>query len=123
MDFGWMGARFCAPGAASTSAHLNAASPEIQCPKNEKGIVPDDDTALHQALKVLIPVFGRANVSKQMPFEATYFANKPNSDDRVWRIEGTRNCPNSKAEHCRKGRYSVDVNRWSGDVVRVFTTD
>ena len=92
-------------------------------PKNQNGIVPDDATALHQALKVLIPVFGRANVSKQMPFKVTYFANKANSDDRVWRIEGTRNCPNSKAEHCRKGRYSVDVNRWSGDVVRVFTTD
>lgn len=92
-------------------------------PKNQKGIVPDEDTALHQALKALIPVFGQAKVSQQMPFKATYLANKPNSDDRVWRVEGTRNCPNSKAEHCRKGRYGVDVNKWSGDVVRVFTSD
>ena len=67
-------------------------------PKSQKGIVPDGDTALHQALKALIPVFGQAKVSQQMPFKATYLANKPNSEDRVWRVEGTRNCPNSKAE-------------------------
>jgi len=92
-------------------------------PKNHKGVVPDNDTALHQALKVLIPVFGRANVSKQMPFKATYFANKPNSDDRVWRVEGTGNCPSPATERCRNGRYVVDVNRWSGEVVRVLTSD
>lgn len=108
-------------------AHLNPVMDDLVTlrrmlfPRNQKGIVPDDDTALHQALKVLIAVFGRANVSKQMPFKATYFANKPNSDDRVWRIEGT--CPNKKAEHCRNGSYGADVNRWSGDVVRVFPSD
>lgn len=92
-------------------------------PKNQKGIAPDEDTALHQALKVLIPVFGRVEVSKQMPFKTTYLANRPNSDDRVWRIKGTPNCPNKKTEHCRNGSYGADVNRWSGNVVRVFKGD
>ena len=80
-------------------------------PKSQDGVVPDEDTALHQALKVLIPVFGRAKVSKQMPFKVTYFANKPNSDDRVWRVEGSN------------GSFGADVNRWSGDVVRVFSSN
>ena len=88
-------------------------------PKNQKGVVPDEGAALHQALKVLIPVFGREKVSKQMPFKVTYLADKPNSDDRVWRIEGTLNCPNRKKERCGNG-HGADVNRWSGDVVRVF---
>jgi len=92
-------------------------------PKNQKGIAPDEDTALHQALKVLIPVFGRAEVSKQMPFKTTYLANRPNSDDRVWRIKGTPNCPNKKTEPCRNGSYGADVNKWSGNVVRVFKGD
>ena len=91
-------------------------------PKNQRGIVPDEDTALHQALKVLIPVFGRAEVSKQMPFKTTYLANAPNSDERVWRIKGTPNCPSKKTKPCT-GSYGADVNRWSGHVVRVFTGD
>ena len=92
-------------------------------PKHQKGIVPDEETALHQALKVLIPVFGRAEVSKQMPFKTTYLANAPSSDDRVWRIKGTPKCPNKKTEDCRNSSYGADVNRWSGNVVRVFTGD
>ena len=92
-------------------------------PKNQEGIAPDEDTALHQGLKVLIPVFGRAEVSRQMPFKATFLANRPTSEERVWRIRGTPNCPNKKTEPCRKGSYGADVNKWSGHVVRVFTGD
>ena len=92
-------------------------------PKNQEGIAPDEETALHQALKVLIPVFGRAEVSKQMPYKTTFLSNRPTSDDRVWRIKGTPNCENKKTEHCRKGSYGADENKWSGHVVRVFTGD
>ena len=70
-------------------------------PRNQDGIVPDEDTALHQALKVLIPVLGRAEVSRQMPFKVTYLANGPNPDDRIWRVEGTPDCRNRKAKACR----------------------
>ena len=87
-------------------------------PKNPSGIVPDEDTALHQALKVLIAVFGQAKVSEQMPFKVTYLSNERSSDQRVWRVEGSRTCP-QKTEPCRKAGFSVDVNRWTGDVVRV----
>jgi hypothetical protein len=89
-------------------------------PKNQEGIVPDEDAAIHQALKVLIPVFGRTEVSKQMPFKATYVANGAKNDDRVWRVEGTPNCAGNKSGRCRTGPYTADVDRWSGDVVRVF---
>jgi hypothetical protein len=89
-------------------------------PRPQDGIVPDEDTALHQALKVLIPVLGRAEVTRQMPFKATYLANGPNPDDRVWRVEGTPDCGNKKAKACRDASRGADVNRWSGDVVRVF---
>lgn len=90
-------------------------------PRNQEGIVPDEDTALHQALKVLIPVLGRAEVSRQMPFKATYLAHGPRSEDRVWRVEGTPDCRSGKAKPCRDGSHGADVNRWSGDVVRVFS--
>ena len=109
--------------AAQREANLNPVMDDLLTlrrmlfPKNQKGVVPDESAALHQALKVLIPVLGRENVRKQMPFKVTYLANKPNSDDRVWRIEGTPNCPKGK-DHCRV--RGADVNRWSGDVVRVF---
>jgi hypothetical protein len=92
-------------------------------PKNQSGIVPDEDTALHQALKALIAVFGRVEVSIRMPFKVTYLAEQPNTDERVWRIESTGNCPNKKTEHCGRGTYRAEVNRWTGDVVRVFSGD
>lgn len=92
-------------------------------PKNQGGIVPDEDAALHQALKVLIAVFGRVEVGMQMPFKVTYLTEKPSTDERVWRIEGTPNCLNRKTEDCRRGSYGAEVNRWTGDVVRVFSGD
>ena len=87
-------------------------------PKNQSGVVPDEDTALHQALKALISVFGQAKVSEQMPFSATYISHKPTSEERVWRVEGSRKCP-KRTERC--STYGADVNRWSGDVVRVYS--
>jgi len=110
--------------AAQKEANLNPMMDDLLTlrrmlfPKNPKGVVPDESAALHQALKVLIPVFGREKVSRQMPFKATYLADMPNSDDRLWRIEGTARCPHKEKESCRG--VGADVNRWSGHVVRVF---
>jgi len=107
------------PEAEQKQAHLNPVMDDLVTlrrmlfPKNQNGIVPDADTALHQALKALISVFGQARVSEQMPLKVTYLSNELNSEQRVWRIEGSRG----------KNRYGADVNRWSGDVVRVFTRD
>jgi hypothetical protein len=92
-------------------------------PNNQAGIVPDEDTALHQGLKVLVAVFGLAEVTMRMPYKVTYLAEQPGVDERVWRIEGAHDCRNGKPEHCGPGRYGADVNRWTGDVVRVFSGD
>ena len=110
--------------AAQKEANLNPVMDDLLTlrrmlfPKNPKGVVPDESAALHQALKVLMPVFGREKVTRQMPFKITYLADRPNSDDRVWRVEGSPHCPHRKKEPCRG--VGADVNRWSGDVVRVF---
>jgi hypothetical protein len=88
--------------------------------KHPEGIVPDEDTALHQALKVLIPVLGRSEVRRQMPFKATYLADAPDPDGRVWRVEAAPDCRSRKADPCRDGGHVVELNRWSGDAVRVY---
>ena len=120
------GSRLVWREAEQKEAHLNPVMDDLVTlrrmlsPGNREGIVPDEDTALHQALKVLIALHGRADVARQMPFKATYLANSPDPDGRVWRIEGTPACRDAKAKACGEGGYGVEVNRWSGDVVRVF---
>ena len=115
--------------AEQKEAHLNPVMDDLVTlrrmlfPKNQGGVVPDEDTALHQALKVLITVFGRTEVSLSMPFKVTYRVERPNADERVWRIEGTPPCSDNKTERCRRRSYGAEVDRWSGDVVRVFSTD
>lgn len=91
-------------------------------PKLSTAIVPDEDTAVHLALKTLIPIYGAAEVSKQMPLKAALMADKRNRDGQVWRVEGTRNhCPQHKPEVCHLETHNVEINKWSGDVVRVYT--
>ncbi len=114
--------------AEQKEAHLNPVMDDLVTlrrmlfPKHQGGIVPDEDTALHQALKVLIAAFGRTEISSNMPFKVTYRADRPTSQ-HVWRIEGTPACPDKKTQHCRLRRYGAEVDRWSGDVVRVFSAD
>ena len=75
--------------------------------------------ALHQALKVLIPVFGRAEVSRQMPFKVTYLATEPlprtasgGLRERLLRGQASEAVP--------RRQPGVDVDRWSGEVVGCF---
>jgi hypothetical protein len=115
--------------AEQTEAHLNPVMDDLVTlrqmlfPKHKGGVVPDEDTALHQALKALIAVFGRTEVSSNMPFTVTYLEERPTAEERVWRIEGTPACPDKKTQHCRLRRYGAEVDRWSGHVVRVFSAD
>jgi hypothetical protein len=90
-------------------------------PGSQGGIAPDEDTALHQALKALIAVFGRKEVSLRMPYKVTYLEKRSIPD--VWIIESTGNCPDKKTERCEHGVYRAEVDRWTGDVVRVFSGD
>lgn len=115
--------------AEQKEAHLNPVMDDLVTlrrmllPKHQDGIVPDEDTALHQALKVFIAIFGRTEVSSNMPFKVTYLAERPTAEERVWRIEGTPACPDKKTQQRRLRRYGAEVDRWSGDVVRVFSAD
>ena len=87
-------------------------------PKIQDGVAPDEATALHQALKALIAVFGQAKMSEQMPFTVTYLPDARKNAEGVWRVQSSRKCPKG-TERCPV--YGADVNRWTGDVVRVFT--
>jgi hypothetical protein len=115
--------------AEQTETHLNPVMDDLVIlrrmlfPKHQGGVVPDEDTALHLALKALIPVFGRVEVSKHIPFKVTYLADKLHSEDRVWRVVGTPNRQNNKSSHCRSGNFGAEINRWTGDIVRVFSCD
>jgi len=121
------GSRLVWREAEQREAHLNPVMDDLFTlrrmlfPKNPEGIVPDEDAALHQALKVLIVVFGRQEVGRQMPFRATYLADAPDPEGRVWRVEGSPDCVRRKADPCRHGAHGVEVNRWSGDAVRMFS--
>jgi hypothetical protein len=115
--------------AEQKEAHLNPVMDDLVTlrrmllPKHQGGIVPDEDTALHQALKVFIAIFGRTEVSSNMPFTVTYLTERPAAEERVWRIEGTPACSDKKTQQRRLRRYGAEVDRWSGDVVRVFSAD
>lgn len=87
--------------------------------------VPDADTAIHLALKAMIPVLGQDEVSKHMPFKATLMKNaKPLP---VWKVEGTYvQCAKvSGTENlpCPSGTLSASVNQFSGEVEQVLSGD
>lgn len=114
--------------AQQTDAHLNPVMDDLVVlrrmlfPKNQ-GIVPDEDTALHLALKTLIPLFGHVEVSKHIPFTVTYLADKPHSEDRIWLVVGPSNRQNNTSPRCRSGDFGAEINGWTGDIVRVFSCD
>lgn len=86
-------------------------------------IVPDAATAHHQALKVLLPVFGQATVDKNMPFEITFLDDKASADERVWLVEGTFRCKHTPKGHCVGGVLSAKINKWTGAVVSASSGD
>lgn len=85
--------------------------------------VPDAATAHHQALKVLLAVFGQATVDKNMPFQIKFLDDKESADERVWFVEGTFRCEHRPKGHCVGGVLSAKVNKWTGDVVSVSSGD
>ena len=82
--------------------------------------VPDEDTAIHLAMKSMIPVFGKEVVSRNMPYKATFDGGKPASEERLWQIQGTRRCPDP-SKPCRESVLGASINKWSGDPVRVYS--
>jgi hypothetical protein len=84
--------------------------------------VPDEETAVHLAMKSMIPVFGKEAVSKNKPYRARFQGDEPTAEDRVWRVEGTLRCDDS-SKRCRGRILRATINKWTGDLIRVSAGD
>ena len=107
------GSMYIWPEAEQAEAHLNPMMDDVVLLRRmlfgddaPKPVVPDAETAVHLAMKAMIPLFGREAVTRNKPFKAVFMEDKPNYEDRVWRVEGA-------------GTLSADINKWTGDVVRL----
>ena len=85
-------------------------------------VVPDEETAIHLAVKAMIPVFGKEAVAKNKPFKAVFVGEKPTYEERVWHVDGTLPCKD-QAISCRGGVLRAKINRVSGGIVRVSSGD
>ncbi len=124
------GSMFIWPEAEQVEAYLNPMMDELVLLRRMLsgegvpiGIVPDADTAIHLAMKAMIPVFGSEAVKKNKPFKAVFMENNPKHEERVWRVEGSFHCPQESTGHCMGGVLRADINKWTGDVARVLSGD
>lgn len=82
------------------------------------GVVPDEATAIHLALKVLLPVYGKEEVQKNWPFKVSRAPQNPKGYDGVdWIVSAGRIC--SKGSLGCRAVWNVEINQWTGDVQRV----
>ncbi len=118
------GSRFVWRETEQSEAHLNPTFDDLVILRRMLGFrwpaVPDEDTAIHLAMKAMIPVFGKTAVSRGMPYKAVFDGTKPAFEDRVWQVRGTRRCDDS-SRPCRDVVLRATINRWSGDLVRVYS--
>jgi len=118
------GSRFIWRETEQSEANLNPSFDDLVLLRRMLGFqwpaVPDEETAIHLAMKAMIPVFGKQAVTRNMPYKATFDEGKPTSEDRVWQVRGTRRCDGS-SKRCRDVVLRASVNKWSGDVVRVHS--
>lgn len=86
-------------------------------------VVPDEETAVHLAMKAMIPVFGKEAVAKNKPYKAVFLGDKPTYEERVWHVKGTRFCED-KSKNCVGWEVlGAEIDKWSGEVTRVFSGD
>lgn len=85
------------------------------------GVAADEESAIHIAVKAMIPVYGKDMVAKYLPYKAVYQADKKTAEERVWHVSGTLHCADH-ASGCLGGTPEADVNRWSGEVTRLFAS-
>ncbi len=120
------GSNFIWREAEQSEAHLNPVWDNLVVLRRMLGFrwpaVPDEETAVHLAIKAMIPVFGKEAVSKNMPYKATFQGDKPAIDDRVWQVEGTRHC-DKPSKRCRGRVLLATINKWTGDPIRVSSRD
>lgn len=92
-------------------------------PHPPHGVVPDEATAIHIALKTLLPIVGKEVLQANWPLTVLKPPAERGSYDGVdWRIRGTLRCK-AGSPGCPKGPLSVDGNKWTGDVARVQLGD
>jgi hypothetical protein len=87
------------------------------------GVVPDEATAIHIALKTLLPIVDREALQAQWPLTVLKPPAERGSYDGVdWRVRGTLRCKAGRPG-CPKEPLGVDGNQWTGDVARVQLGD
>ena len=67
--------------AASAHAHDARCDKAIDLVQPQRGIISDAQTASAVALAYLLPVYGRATISRELPLRATLH-------DEMWTVEG-----------------------------------
>ena len=116
------GSNFIWREAEQSEANLNPVLDDIillrRMLRSRSSVVPDEETAVHLAMKAMIPVFGKEVVSKNMPYKARFQGDKPTYEERVWHVEGTRPC-DDRSKRCRGGVLRATIDKWSGDLIRV----
>lgn len=120
------GSNFIWREAEQTEAHLNPVWDDLVVLRRMLGLrwlaVPDEETAVHLAMKAMIPVFGKEVVSKNKPYRARFESAKPAIEERVWRVEGTRHC-DEPSKRCRGRVLRATINKLTGDLIRVSSRD
>lgn len=120
------GSSFIWREAEQSEAHLNPVLDNIVILRRMLGFrwsaVPDEETAVHLAMKAMIPVFGKEAVSKNKPYSARFQGDKPTIEERVWHVEGTLHCDDS-SKRCRGRVLRASINKWTGDLIRVSAGD
>jgi|GEM_PF-5985428 len=110
----------------SGTAHLNPVWDDLVFLRRMLGFrwpaVPDEETAVHLAMKAMIPVFGKEAVSKNKPYRARFQGDKPTYEERIWHVEGTRHC-DEPSKRCRGQVLRATINRSTGDLIRVSSGD
>jgi len=120
------GSSFIWREAEQSEAHLNPVWDDLVVLRRMLGFrwpaVPDEETAVHLAMKAMIPVFGKQAVSKNMPYKARFQGDEPAIEERVWQVEGTRHC-SEPSKRCRGRVLRATINKWTGDLIRVSSSD
>ncbi len=75
----------------------------------KEGFVPDEETAIHIAIAVLVPVYGEATVHSEEPFVATLHKG-------IWTVSGT--VPKITGYH--GGVATVEIAKKDARIIRLI---
>ncbi|MEO5880989.1 MAG: hypothetical protein ABIQ06_01100 [Caldimonas sp.] len=120
------GSRFIWSESEQSEANLNPSLDDLVVLRRVLGlrlpVVPDEETAVHLAMKAMIPVFGKDAVGKNMPYRASFRGEASRPAERGWHVQGTRRCDRASTP-CKGRVLRAVIDRWSGDLVRISSGD